>query len=59
MHRAIQQLKSWIIGIYHSIDRKYLQECLDEFCYRINRSFHKETIFDNFLPRIVHAKPLI
>ena len=58
MHRAIQQLKSWIRGIHHSVDRKYLQGYLDEFGYRINRSIHKETIFDNLLQRMVYAKPM-
>ena len=44
MHRGIQQLKSWIRGIHHSVDKKYLQAYLDEFCYRINRSIHKDEI---------------
>jgi transposase-like protein len=58
MHRAIQQLKSWIRGIHHSVDSKYLQGYLDEFCYRINRSIHKETIFDNLLQRMTYAQPM-
>jgi transposase-like protein len=53
MHRCIQQLKSWIRGIHHSVSHDYLQGYLDEFCYRINRSIHKETIFDNLLQRMV------
>ena len=58
MHRAIQQLKSWIRGIHHSVDIKYLQGYLDEFCYRINRSIHKDTIFDNLLQRMAYAQPM-
>jgi transposase-like protein len=58
IHRAIQQLKSWIRGIHHSVDKRYLQAYLDEFCYRLNRSIHKETIFDNLLQRMVLAKPI-
>lgn len=53
MHRCIQQLKSWIRGIHHSVNHDYLQGYLDEFCYRINRSIHKNTIFDNLLQRMV------
>lgn len=53
MHRCIQQLKSWIRGIHHSVNHDYLQGYLDEFCYRINRSIHKKTIFDNLLQRMV------
>ena len=29
IHRAIQQLKSWIRGIHHSLDTKYIQGYLD------------------------------
>lgn len=55
MHRCIQQLKSWIRGIHHSVSHDYLQGYLDEFCYRINRSIHKNTIFDNLLQKMVLA----
>ena len=55
MHRCIQQLKSWIRGIHHSVDHNYLQGYLDEFCYRINRSIHKNTIFQNLMNRMVNA----
>ena len=57
MHRCIQQLKSWIRGIHHHVSPQYLQAYLNEFCYRINRSIHKETIFDNLLNRMVLAGP--
>lgn len=57
MHRAIQQLKSWIRGIHHSVDPRFLQGYLNEFCYRLNRSLFKETIFDNLIKRMVnHSK---
>ena len=55
MHRCIQQLKSWLRGIHHSVDHNYLQGYLDEFCYRINRSIHKNTIFENLMERMVIA----
>ncbi|MGB7393852.1 MAG: IS1595 family transposase, partial [Pricia sp.] len=29
----------------------------DEYCYRFNRSFMKEGIFDNLLKRMVNAPP--
>jgi len=53
MHRCIQQLKGWIRGIHHSVSPIYLQGYLDEFCYRINRSIHKENIFNNLLSRMI------
>jgi hypothetical protein len=55
MHRCIQQLKSWVRGIHHSVSPEYLQGYLDEFCYRINRSIHKEHIFDNLLCRMIEG----
>jgi len=55
MHRCVQQIKSWIRGIHHSVSHVYLQGYLNEFCYRINRSIHKETIFDNLIIRMVEA----
>jgi transposase-like protein len=56
MHRGIQQLKSWISGIHHSVDKRYLQAYLVEFCYRINRSIHKEGIFDNLMMRMIKTQ---
>ncbi len=53
MHRCVQQLKGWIRGIHHCVHPDYLQAYLNEFCYRINRSIHKETIFDNLIARMV------
>jgi hypothetical protein len=55
MHRCVQQIKSWIRGIHHSVSHTYLQGYLNEFCYRINRSIHKSTIFDNLIVRMVQA----
>lgn len=57
MHRCIQQLKSWIKGIHHSVNHDYLQGYLNEFCCRINRSQSKDGIFDNLLIRIVNGIP--
>jgi len=56
IHRCIQQLKSWIRGIHNSLSHHYLQGYLDEFCYRINRSIHKNTIFENLLGRMVSGQ---
>jgi transposase-like protein len=56
MHRCIQQIKSWIRGIHHSVDSRFLQAYLDEFCYRINRSSSKDSIFDNLLKRVTNHK---
>lgn len=55
MHRVIMMLKAWLRGIHHSV--RDLQEYLNEYCYRFNRSFMKETIFDNLMERMVNAPP--
>ena len=37
VHIAIGNLKAFLLGTYHGVSSKYLQEYLNEFCYRFNR----------------------
>jgi hypothetical protein len=37
VHIAIGNLKTFLLGTFHGVTGKYLQEYLDEFCYRFNR----------------------
>jgi hypothetical protein len=37
VHIAIGKLKTFLLGTYHGVSKKYLQEYLHEFCYRFNR----------------------
>jgi len=37
VHIAIGNLKAFLLGTYHGVSSRYLQEYLDEFCYRFNR----------------------
>ncbi len=53
LHRAIMNLKGWLRGMHHHVE--HLQDYLDEYCYRFNRSFMKEGIFDNLMLRMVKA----
>lgn len=39
VHIAIANLKRFLLGTYHGVSPIYLQEYLDEFCYRFNRRF--------------------
>ena len=55
MHRVIMLLKSWLRGMHHHV--KDLQEYLNEYCYRFNRSQMKEGIFENLLNRMIIHKP--
>jgi len=45
-HIAISNAKRNFLGIYHKIKRKYLQLYLDEFCYKLNRRYFGEKLFD-------------
>ncbi|SER64717.1 ISXO2-like transposase domain-containing protein [Nitrosomonas sp. Nm51] len=37
VHIAIGNLKAFLLGTYHGVSSGYLQEYLNEFCYRFNR----------------------
>lgn len=56
LHRAIMGFKGWLRGMHHQVE--YLQAYIDEYCYRFNRSFMKEGIFENLLERMVKAPPV-
>ena len=51
IHRVIMMFKAWLRGMHHSV--MHLQDYIDEYAYRFNRSFMKENIFDNLLSRAV------
>ena len=55
LHRVIMDLKPWLRGVHHHVND--LQDYLNEYCYRFNRGFMKENIFDNLLNRMVISKP--
>ncbi len=56
IHRFFMGLKSWLRGIYHKVSSEHLQEYLDEYTYRFNRSIFKETIFDKLIQRMIKGK---
>ena len=45
VHTAIGNLKRVLTGIFHRINKVYLQLYLDEFCYKFNFRHHKNAIF--------------
>ncbi len=55
LHTMIHQVKSWIRTTYSWVSDTHINRYLDEFCYRINRSQAKETIFNNIVTRMVKA----
>jgi len=54
VHIAISNAKRTLLGIYHKIKGKYLQNYLDEFCYKLNRRYFGESLFDRLVLAITH-----
>lgn len=46
VHIAISNAKRTLLGIFHQIKGKYLQNYLNEFCYKLNRRYFGEQLFD-------------
>ena len=55
LHIMIHQVKSWIRTTYSWVSENNINRYFDEFCYRINRSQSKGTIFNNLIKRMVKA----
>jgi hypothetical protein len=49
IHIAIGNLKAFLLGTFHGVSGKYLQEYLNEFCYRFNRRFVEKQIPNRLL----------
>jgi hypothetical protein len=49
VHIAISNAKRTLLGIYHKIKGKYLQQYLDEFCYKLNRRYFGEKLFNRLV----------
>lgn len=53
LHTMIHQVKSWIRTTYSWVSTSNIDRYFDEFCYRLNRSQSKNTIFNNLIQRMV------
>jgi hypothetical protein len=51
-------LKSWIRTIPTHVSKWHIQSYFNEFCFRINRSQFKTSIFHKAIERMVIAKPI-
>lgn len=49
VHTAISNSKKMFLGIFHRIDSPYMQNYLNEFCYKFNRRYFKDKIFDRLV----------
>jgi len=56
VHITIGNLKTFLLGTFHGVSGKHLQEYLDEFCYRFNRRFFEVEIPNRLLNlAVIHA----
>lgn len=58
IHLIIMQLKSWLRAIPTHVSRWHIQAYFDEFCFRLNRSQSKQTIFHKTIERMVKSSPI-
>lgn len=55
VHIAISNAKRTLLGVFHKIKGKYLQLYLDEFCYKLNRRYFKEKLFDRLVMAVAKS----
>jgi transposase-like protein len=56
VHIAISNAKRQLLDIYHQINPEYLQSYLNEFCYKFNRRYFGESMFDRLIVASVSYK---
>ena len=49
VHIAIGNVKRLLLDVHHQLTKEYLQYYLNEFCYKFNRRYFGEAIFDRLL----------
>lgn len=55
LHTMIHQIKAWIRTTYSWVSDFNLNRYFNEFCFRINRSQNKNTIFNNLITKMVSS----
>lgn len=58
LHTMIHQVKSWIRTTYCWVSDSNLDRYFNEFCFRINRSQSKATIFNNLMVKMVQGNKI-
>ena len=57
VHIAISNAKSRFLNLYHGIKDEYLQSYLDEFCYKFNRMYFGDRLFDRLMIAAITYTP--
>ncbi len=58
VHIIISNAKAFCLGTYHRFGKKHLQAYLDEFCYRFNRRFWENQLFDRLLAACINCEKI-
>ena len=58
VHVAIANLKRFLLGTFHGTSKRYLQDYLNEFCYRFNRRFWEAQIPNRLFRLFVDHLPV-
>lgn len=56
INTIVHQLKAGLRSVYSWVHEDHIEKYLDEYSYRLNRSIHKQTIFDNLIKRMIKNK---
>jgi len=56
VHIAISNAKRMLLDVFHDIKPEYLQYYLNEFCYKFNRRYFGENLFDRLMIASVSYK---
>jgi transposase-like protein len=55
VHTMISNAKRNFLGVHHMISKKYFQDYIDEFCYKVNRRYFGEKLFERLLIACVNC----
>ena len=55
VHIAISNAKKICLGVHHSIKRPFMQNYLNEFCYKFNRRYFGDKLFERLMIASVEA----
>jgi len=58
LHVFVSNAKAFVLGTFHGLKQHDIQLYLDEFCYRFNRRYMPNLIFDKFINSAIVTPPM-
>lgn len=55
VHITISNAKRNLLGVYHMMNKNHLQSYLNEFCYKLNRRYFGEKLFERLVVATIYA----